>query len=715
MQQRLRKSFTFSPSLLPPVRRWLALRLHCSQHASVHRRGRTFALATLLLALFVVVSCAPVPQPGGALPEGVVRGSVTFPDLRPLPANAVVEVQIIDPTVSGYPANVFASTTIQAGALRPPIPFQLVFDPARVREDVDYLIGAQVRSGDNLLYVSQSGQQVLGRDEPRDNLEVAASGLPAQAAVPGQLNGVLTWLTRDLLPDNAVVAVQLVDRTTQPYQRVSESSFRSGGTQTPIPFLIAYDPESIDPLRTYGLEARISVDGRLAWLTEQPVAVLTQNAPADNLEVPLQRVASETAATAGNNVVANLIFPAGDVLPIGSTVIVEITDLTQNAIVASAELHGEGLQSPLAVEIPLTFTPSELRQYVLRARISGPTEALYIDETELQVLTQGAPVTNIAVPLVALQAPVVFATSQATPIPVPTVLSIAGDVPAPALAPAFPGLGVDEEEASEISNAFSGALAGTLTVLLEPEDTQLDTEAIAEIAITLSMLVDDEPVTLAETSIANVGIDEPVEFAIDYEPSLIDPELTYLLAARALDEEGEVLAESDSVAVLTDGSPLSDVALQLTIVVPEEEAETTPEIEETPTPDESATPDADATEENDEATPTPVVALDDLGDDVVGVIVRFASPDSQTSGTEVRVELRNVTESSIVAETTADASDAGEPVLVRFPIAPGDVNPAQEYRVFVTVLRDGAPVGFTGRGTRVLTNGAPNAVEIQLP
>lgn len=848
--------------------------------ASTHVRGqagytrdvspRTYAGAFvpyvgLLIALLLLAACAPVTQSGASLPEGVVRGEVTFPDLRPLPSDAAVEVQIIDTSVSGYPANVFASTTIQASGLRPPIAYQLVFDPAAVKPDVTYLVGARVYSGDDLLYVSQTGDSLFGAGSDLGNVEIAASALPEQAAAPGQMNGTLTWLTRDVLPNNASIAVQLVDRTERPYQRVAESVFRSEGAQTPISFLISYDPDKIDTARTYAIEARISVDGRLAWLSEQPVAVLTKNAPADNVEVPLRRVSSETAATAGNVVVANLVFPAGDVLPIGSTVMVEIIDQDQDAVVASTELHGEGLQSPLAVELALDFTPSELRSYVLRARIAGPEAMLYMDEAELPVLTQGAPVTNIAVPLVALQTPVVFATSAATPIAVPTAVTVSGDAPAPALAPAFPG------GASTAAGTLdlSGVITGGVTITIEPADVELGAGVLDQVSVLLAMLVEGEPVVLGQSDpLDAILLDEALPFALAYEPSLIDPATAYVVYAQVLDLDGALVAESDAVPVFTNDAPLTDVQLVLVVnaeaamaSIDNPAAEETPVAEATVPPEATPTPAAEG--ESDTATSsdavigsvqyderialpagavisvqlldlsttpfrvvtedrmitageqppfdyslslgdvddaklgayaiaatitsegetlwsapglTPLLAsgslrtlvdltlqagvnggsampndgvearpvssetdeeanttedasgesagvgnaattatLGNLADNVVGVIVRFTDAELQTSGTQVRVELRNVGEGAIVAESTVDASTQDEPILVRLPYAPGEVSETGDYRIFVTVLQDGSPVGFTGRGTPVLTNGAPNAVEVQLP
>lgn len=665
-------------------------------------------LLGVLFAMFFFAACSAVPVAESPLPDGVVRGEVIFEDLRPLPANTTIEVQIIDTSVAGFPANVFASTSFQASGLRPPVPFQLTFDPASVKPDVQYLIGAQVRSGDQTLYVSQGGQQILGEGMARDRVELATSALPIQPAVPGELNGTLTWLTRDLLANNATIAVQLVDRTTQPYSRIAETSFRSQGAQSPIPFLLQYDPAQIDPTRTYALEARISEEGRLGWLSEAPVPALTQDAPGDSIEVPMRRVTSEAVASAGNSVVANLVFPADEPLPLGSTVALQIRDLAQGAVVATVSQDVTGLMSPVAIVIPLDFTPSELRDYVLTARIEGMDDTLYLDEGEVAVLTRGAPVTNIAVPLIAARTPVVFVTSEATPISVPTAIAVTGSEPAPAFAPNFPGATLPVE--------LSGVLTGS--VVLE-EGLQLDEGSAIEVV--LELVLDGEGVVVAQVDV-DTDADAPFVFALDYEPSIVDSTLEYRVAAHLLDDSGEVIASAEPVNVLTFESPITDVALTIVTPVVEEDA-VTPETE---TPDaetpEAETPEAEETEEE---TPTPEAAtstpeptpvpIDLSQDGVIAVRVTFGNPEEVEAGTEIRVELRDVGQGAILAETIIDATNATALQAIRLDYNPGSVNEVGDYRVYVTVLQDGSPVGFTGRGTPVISGGAPRSIEIVLP
>lgn len=673
-------------------------------------------LVAALVALLLLAACSAVPVPDSPLPEGVVRGQVTFEDLRPLPAGATIEVQIIDTSISGFPANVFASTTLQAGGLRPPVSYQLTFDPAAVKPGVQYLIGAQVRSGNGILYVSQGGQQILGDGMARDRVELAASALPIQPAVPGELNGTLTWLTRDLLPNNATVAVQLVDRTTQPYTRIAETAFRSEGAQSPIPFLLQYDPAVIDPTRTYALEARISEEGRLGWLSDAPVPALTQDAPGDAIEIPMRRVASATVASAGNSVVANLVFPGAEPLPLGSTAQVEIRDLAQNAVVATVSLDATGALSPLGVEIPLDFTPSELRDYVLTARIESLGQTLYLDESEVAVLTRGAPVTNIAVPLIAAQAPVVFATSVSTPIPIPTAIAVTGSEPAPSFAPAFPG----EDDAGEL--ILSGTITGTVAL-----DDALDPPVNSVIEVVLEMLFDGEGVAVSQSAVDSADDEPSFAFTLDYEPSIIDSTIEYQVLARLLDDDGEVVAVAEPVSVLTLENPFGDVELTI-LALPaddeaaeagasEEDAEEEEETEEEAT--ETPTPEGEVTEEPTAAPTATSVAtaepIDLSQEGVVAVRVTFGAPDAIEPGTEVRVELRDVGMGAILADATVDATDPAALQAIRLDYNPGSVNEIGDYRVFVTVLLDGSPIGFTGRGTPVISGGAPRSVEIVLP
>jgi uncharacterized lipoprotein YbaY len=134
---------------------------------------------------------------------------------------------------------------------------------------------------------------------------VAAGAAAAPAATPavtttakslnGVLNGTVTYLERIALPANAVVQIELQDMS-QPdvppvilsYQRIV-----TNGKQVPIPFKLQYDPAQIDPKGTYALAARITVGRQLRWINNEPVPVLTQGSPTDNVRIIVHRVITQ--------------------------------------------------------------------------------------------------------------------------------------------------------------------------------------------------------------------------------------------------------------------------------------------------------------------------------------------------------------------------------------------------------------------------------------
>ena len=77
----------------------------------------------------------------------------------------------------------------------------------------------------------------------------------------------------------------------------------------------------------------------------------------------------------------------------------------------------------------------------------------------------------------------------------------------------------------------------------------------------------DAPATvLGEQQIAMDGKSVPVPYAITYDPSLIDPRFTYIVAARITAADGQLLFISDTfIPVITRDSPTQDVEI---VVVP---------------------------------------------------------------------------------------------------------------------------------------------------
>jgi putative lipoprotein len=107
-------------------------------------------------------------------------------------------------------------------------------------------------------------------------------------------SGTVTYRERMALPPSAVVEVKLVDvsHADAPSVTIAEISKATGG-QVPIPYELTYDASSIQPGRSYALQARISVDGRLWFTTTTRHAVFTGGA--DKSEIVVQRVGNSGA------------------------------------------------------------------------------------------------------------------------------------------------------------------------------------------------------------------------------------------------------------------------------------------------------------------------------------------------------------------------------------------------------------------------------------
>jgi putative lipoprotein len=83
------------------------------------------------------------------------------------------------------------------------------------------------------------------------------------------MKGEITYRERIALPPNAQVTVQLADVSLAdaPAAIIGEQQISPAG-QVPIKFEIKFDPSVIQPNMTYALQARISVDNQLWFITD---------------------------------------------------------------------------------------------------------------------------------------------------------------------------------------------------------------------------------------------------------------------------------------------------------------------------------------------------------------------------------------------------------------------------------------------------------------
>jgi len=82
---------------------------------------------------------------------------------------------------------------------------------------------------------------------------------------------------------NAEVIVRLVDRANG--NVMSEQRVDVTRRGFPVPFQLRYSKDDIKERRTYDIEARVRIKGKLKWITKQRYPVITQGHPTYNLNV----------------------------------------------------------------------------------------------------------------------------------------------------------------------------------------------------------------------------------------------------------------------------------------------------------------------------------------------------------------------------------------------------------------------------------------------
>lgn len=121
-------------------------------------------------------------------------------------------------------------------------------------------------------------------------LAAAAAAPRALRAQGATITGTAAYRERIALPPGAVLEVELVDiaRADAPAERIAATRIEVQG-QVPIPFTLEYDPARLRPQGRYALQARLSVNGRLAWRNDRIIPV-PPGAPPGPVEIPLVRV-----------------------------------------------------------------------------------------------------------------------------------------------------------------------------------------------------------------------------------------------------------------------------------------------------------------------------------------------------------------------------------------------------------------------------------------
>jgi uncharacterized lipoprotein YbaY len=167
------------------------------------------------------------------------------------------------------------------------------------------------------------------------------------------VSGNVTYLDRSALPENAVVEVDLIDasRADAPATVLAAYSTTTAGAQPPFPFELAYDPSQISPGALILVQARITVDGQLRYISQTAFPVITNGAPTSGVEVLVSPVVGSTGQGVLTGTVTYLERIALDP---AAVIEVELQDVSSGvpAVVATTQVNAEGRQVPIPFELP---------------------------------------------------------------------------------------------------------------------------------------------------------------------------------------------------------------------------------------------------------------------------------------------------------------------------------------------------------------------------
>lgn len=138
-------------------------------------------------------------------------------------------------------------------------------------------------------YLMDNGKLVLELKMDSGTMTFAPASTSASNAsvttTTATITGTVSYLQRLALLPGAIIEIQLQDSTGGV---IASHTMTTTGENVPIGFTLTYDPAQIDAQGTYGLVAAISLNGEVRWINADPVAVLTNGAPTNAVEIMVQ-------------------------------------------------------------------------------------------------------------------------------------------------------------------------------------------------------------------------------------------------------------------------------------------------------------------------------------------------------------------------------------------------------------------------------------------
>ncbi|HDY8048307.1 TPA: YbaY family lipoprotein [Vibrio vulnificus] len=101
------------------------------------------------------------------------------------------------------------------------------------------------------------------------------------------ISGTVFYRERIALPEDAAVTLVLEDVSLAdaPAKVIAKHKFITNGKQVPLSFDLAYDSKKIIANHRYNVRARIEINGRLRFISDTIVPVITDEANTHNVEI----------------------------------------------------------------------------------------------------------------------------------------------------------------------------------------------------------------------------------------------------------------------------------------------------------------------------------------------------------------------------------------------------------------------------------------------
>jgi len=218
--------------------------------------------------------------------DNIVSGTITYRQRAALPTNAVISVRLIDVSRADTAASVIAEDRIDAGGKQAPISFDLAYDRSKIQERTRYVIRAEIRDGDRLLYTTDTSYPVITQGNPR-SVEVVVVPIGGGGGGNRQnvIRGSVTYRQRIALAPNSEARIWLVDAGDPNGKPVAETTVPFGNRQVPLAFELPFEMRDINRQRNYELQAEIRSEGKLRFRTERGVPVTLRGGPIEDIEL----------------------------------------------------------------------------------------------------------------------------------------------------------------------------------------------------------------------------------------------------------------------------------------------------------------------------------------------------------------------------------------------------------------------------------------------